>query len=170
MQVAGFSKRSFTSEYPLWSDDQNKDYDQVKYDALPHPAQPPRIDDHERVAELAGQIGVERAIGKGRLHDLGRNMTLAEARGRLQVGDDHEVMFKRKPALDVSRGGQYFDYVFGRPIKADLSKDLVDPRWYDETAGEGMFQKVVEGIRLRMKAAGEKAGEEDDGLGSVKRA
>ena len=40
----------------------------------------------------------------------------------------------------------YFDYVLGRVIKVDLSKDEFDPRLYDRDCGEGQAQKAIDGI------------------------
>ena len=41
----------------------------------------------------------------------------------------------------------YLDYFCGRPIKCNLSKDLVDPFLYDENFGEGAFKNVVDSLR-----------------------
>lgn len=42
----------------------------------------------------------------------------------------------------------YIDHCCGRPIKANLSVDTVDPEMYDKIAGEGTFSKLVAQMRL----------------------
>lgn len=41
----------------------------------------------------------------------------------------------------------YFDYLFGRPIKVDLGRDVVDEFYYDELAGPGTLARIVEELR-----------------------
>lgn len=42
-----------------------------------------------------------------------------------------------------------FDYLFGRPMKLDLSDDeMLDPQWYDrDNGGPGTAQKLIEHLR-----------------------
>lgn len=42
----------------------------------------------------------------------------------------------------------YFDYVCGRSIKCDLSKNYVDPTLYDRDNGFGAFKKCVEKVNF----------------------
>jgi hypothetical protein len=46
----------------------------------------------------------------------------------------------------------YFDYVFGRPIKSDISGDVLDPRLYDRDAGEGAAASAIARLRDRSSA------------------
>lgn len=40
----------------------------------------------------------------------------------------------------------YFDYLYGRPIKIDISHDEIDPWLYDRDNGPGAAQRVVNAI------------------------
>lgn len=44
-------------------------------------------------------------------------------------------------------GSGFIDYFQGRIIKADLSKDQVNPSLYDRDNGRGAFSEIVEFIR-----------------------
>lgn len=46
----------------------------------------------------------------------------------------------------------YFDYLGGRVLKVDLSKDEFDPRLYDRDCGEGAAQRAVDSIRGETKS------------------
>lgn len=48
---------------------------------------------------------------------------------------------------------RYIDYFNGRPIKTDLSKDIVDTWLYNRDAGKGKFEAVVEMLRKRSRVA-----------------
>lgn len=41
----------------------------------------------------------------------------------------------------------YFDYLYGRVLKVDLSKDMFDDRLYDRDCGEGAAQRAVDSIK-----------------------
>ena len=41
----------------------------------------------------------------------------------------------------------YFDYVYGRVMKVDLSGDTLDPRLYDRDNGEGMCEFLVNRLK-----------------------
>jgi hypothetical protein len=48
----------------------------------------------------------------------------------------------------LAKGGDlYFDYVKGRVMKVDLSKDDFDPRLYDRDNGQGAAQKVIDTLK-----------------------
>ena len=47
----------------------------------------------------------------------------------------------------------YIDYFCGRCIKSDLSGDTVNTSFYNRDAGDGVFEKVVEGMREELKNA-----------------
>lgn len=68
-------------------------------------------------------------LGLGALdRNAGRRLTVEEAKAIL------EKHFR-------------IDYLWGRPIKVDLSKDLVDPALYDRDAGEGAFARIVDELK-----------------------
>ena len=41
----------------------------------------------------------------------------------------------------------YIEYFQGRAIKSDLTKDVVDPGYYDLFNGIGAFQEIVDEVR-----------------------
>lgn len=43
----------------------------------------------------------------------------------------------------IDEGQTYFDYVNGRVMKVDLSRDELDPRLYDRDNGEGAAEKAL---------------------------
>ena len=51
-----------------------------------------------------------------------------------------------KKAVEV-----YIDYFCGRCIKSDLSGDTAYTFLYNRNAGNGAFEKVVEGMRVELK-------------------
>jgi len=58
----------------------------------------------------------------------------------------------RPPNFDKNEAdkavGEYIDYFSGRCIKTDLSKNVVDPQYYDECANKpGLFAKIVQKLR-----------------------
>ncbi len=42
--------------------------------------------------------------------------------------------------------GTYFDYIHGRVLKVDLSKDTFDPYLYDRDNGDGAAQSAIDTI------------------------
>lgn len=71
-----------------------------------------------------------RQIGNGFLVEEGKKkLTLLEA---IKIFDDSS-----------KHNNRYFDYVNGRLIKVDLSKDEFDPFLYDRQYGEGKAQKLI---------------------------
>ena len=66
--------------------------------------------------------------GLGILHATGRDMTTEEAEEELKQGT-------------------YFDYLHGKVMKVDLSKDEFDERLYDRDNGQGKAQRVIDEIR-----------------------
>jgi hypothetical protein len=83
----------------------------------------------DKAAVLAALHNATCALGLGALHDLGRDMTEAEA------------------AEYIKHHGLRFDYVCGRPIKVDISGDEFDPRLFDRDAWQGAAEKAVEALR-----------------------
>lgn len=76
-----------------------------------------------------------RALGFGAMHDIGRRLTVDEARGILRA----QVEREREP------GSFTFDYVLGRPIKVTAREGvIVSGRLYERDAGDGAFAAAVE--------------------------
>lgn len=102
----------------------------------------------DKAAILAALHNGTRALGMGRLHDIGRDLTVEEARTIMGIGDDSTQMFG-----DMGRKRElYFDYVQGRPIKVDLSGDEFDPWLYDRDAGQGAAARAIAKLRETSKA------------------
>ena len=59
--------------------------------------------------------------------------------GKLSMEEAQRIISERE-----DRGnGLYFDYVIGRPIKCDLSRDEIDPRLFDRDAGLGAAEYAI---------------------------
>lgn len=71
-------------------------------------------------------------VGMGMLHFIPGDATIEQATEWLM--DRGEIRF-------------YFDYVFGRPIKADLRGDKCRFDLYDRDAYPGAFQAIVDAMR-----------------------
>jgi hypothetical protein len=48
---------------------------------------------------------------------------------------------------DLLKTRTYFDYLKGRVMKVDLSKDEFDPRLYDRDLGQGTAERVINSLR-----------------------
>lgn len=62
-------------------------------------------------------------------------------------GDDHNRNF---PTLGLRKGKTelYFDYLYGRPLKVNLTEDMVDPWGYDrDNGGPGTLESIVNELR-----------------------
>ena len=92
-----------------------------------------------KAAVLAALHNHTRAMGMGILHDLGRDITEAEAQEVIDRDVD-DIGMPRKSALR-------FDYFLGRPLKVNLEGDSFDPWLYDRDAGEGMARRAIDSIR-----------------------
>ncbi len=67
--------------------------------------------------------------GMGVLNDRGsKNLTIEKARELLSFGS-------------------YFDYLYGRVMKVDLSGDTLDPWLYDRDNGAGSAEEIINDIR-----------------------
>lgn len=86
------------------------------------------IEGKDKAEILVALYNNTKALGMGHLHDLGRGMTIGEAK---------DILKERESFSDEVGGRFYFDYVHGKPLKVDLSGDTVDLRLYDRDAGEG---------------------------------
>lgn len=62
---------------------------------------------------------------------------------------DGPPAFDEKKAQDAVTGD--IDYFCDVYIKTDLSGDIVDPFFYDQDAGAGTMQSIVDEIRLKNK-------------------
>lgn len=81
---------------------------------------------------LAALHNGTRAQGMGRLHDIGRDLTREEAAQFVAPGEPLR-----------------FDYLLGRPLKVDISKDELYVGLYDRDAGEGRAAAVVASLRAK---------------------
>ena len=74
-------------------------------------------------------------LGLGWLQEMGkkREYTLEDARRDLEESSPYF----------------YFDYLYGRVMKVDLSKDTFDGWLYDRDNGEGEAQKVIDELRKK---------------------
>ena len=99
------------------------------------------IEGVDRAALLAGLYNNTRSAGMGRLHDIGREMTVEEAR---------EIVERVQKQLSdpFFRGELNFDWVAGRPIKVIFAGDRLQRRdLYDRDAGDGVCVRVLEAVR-----------------------
>ena len=55
----------------------------------------------------------------------------------------------------------YFDYLYGRVLKVDLSGDEFDERLYDRDCGEGAAQRAVDSVRAEQEGGKDDAGNAD---------
>lgn len=79
----------------------------------------------DKAAVLAALYNHARPQGMGFLHFDLTPMTIEEAR---QI---------------IASGQTYFDYVKGRVMKVDLSKDFLDTRLYDRDNGPGAAENAI---------------------------
>ena len=59
---------------------------------------------------------------------------------------DEEVVSER-----ISHQELYFDYLFNKVMKVDLSGDEVNPKLYDRDAGDGTFARTVQELREELQ-------------------
>lgn len=71
--------------------------------------------------------------------------------GFLQAVPPGTVTVEHCQMLLNSTGYPYFDYLYGRVIKVDLSGDSFDERLYDRDCGTGAAKRAVDKVRS-MKA------------------
>lgn len=95
------------------------------------------------------------ALGMGKMHDKG-NLTPQQAQEYINrmnkaatSGGDQSLEFNR---ASLTGEPMYFDYVCGRPIKIDLSKDEIDVRLYDRDSHTPGAQ-VIANLRQRLGLA-----------------
>lgn len=89
------------------------------------------ISDLDKAEILAALYNRSHPQGMGILHFQPQDMTKEEA----------------QTLLDKSAPRYYFDYLRGRVMKIDLSKDTISPRLYDRDLGQGACQSIIDGLR-----------------------
>ncbi len=82
-----------------------------------------------------------------------------QGNGFLQAVPDGVVTVEHCKMLLGSQ--TYFDYLHGRVLKVDLSRDEFDERLYDRDCGEGAAQRAVDSVRAEQEGGGDAAGSAD---------
>lgn len=78
--------------------------------------------------------------------DYGRELVKATLDG--EFAHDNAMMF---PAIKRLEPNLYFDYLYGRPLKINITGDEVDSWGYDrDNGGDGTLQAIVDKIRSEM--------------------
>ena len=67
--------------------------------------------------------------------------------GFLQAVPEGTVTVEHCKMLLETTGYPYFDYLYGRVLKVDLSKDEFDERLYDRDNGQGVAERVIRRLR-----------------------
>lgn len=87
------------------------------------------------------------------------NATTPGGMGFVQAGrgptvmsiEDAQKLIDDGTSPDVGSQGAhdlYYDYLFGRPLKIDLSSDTLDPWGFDrDNGGDGTAQRLIEALR-----------------------
>lgn len=76
------------------------------------------------------------------------DLTVEEAQQVLdERGDDVTAMFGHVSGRGGRKDSIYFDYLFGRPLKAEIGGDTFDSWGYDRDNGEGSAARIVAGLR-----------------------
>ena len=83
--------------------------------------------------------GLNKAVVLKALYDRSHIL----GKGILQAVDH----FTLKDAEEALIQTSYFDYLYGRVMKVDLSKDEFDEWGYDRDNGSGAAQKVIDQVR-----------------------
>jgi hypothetical protein len=65
--------------------------------------------------------------------------------GFLQYRTDAMTAEQARALLEKTK---YFDYLYGRVMKVDLSGDTLDPWGYDRDNGQGAAEQVINSIRV----------------------
>ena len=107
----------------------------------------------DKAEVLAALYNSSRQQGAGFFHARGKSdMTVEEAREELSMGDDHAKNFP-----DRMKAGRelYFDYLHGRVMKVDLSRDNLDPRLYDRDNGPGAAAIALSGLLAKAELESE---------------
>ena len=93
------------------------------------------------------------------------NGTQVLGMGFLQAGRGPSVMTKADAEKVINSGQQdnmppagaltnrrelYYDYLYGRPLKVDITEDTFEERLYDRDAGHGQARRVINTLRKQV--------------------
>ncbi len=97
---------------------------------------------------LAALYNASQPQGLGILHYDPTPMTPADAMVHLGIGgtgDDHADSFNtlREKGVIIARAQTYFDYLNGRVMKVDISKNQLEERFYDRDNGQGAAARAL---------------------------
>ena len=99
----------------------------------------------DKARALKALVNATKPLGMGILQDPGRPMTEEDA-ARVLQGLDRDPggssVYKSGVLTNVTRG--HLDYVWGRPIKCNFDKDIIDLRLYDRDAGDGVGKAALD--------------------------
>jgi hypothetical protein len=101
----------------------------------------------DKAALLAALYNHSRPMGMGIMQARRGDMTIEEARQQIDIGDDSKRMFGSRAGRDL-----YFDYVWGRPLKIDISGDELRTALYNRDNGQGAAERIVEKLRSEVAA------------------
>ncbi len=76
------------------------------------------------------------------------NHSHVQGLGFLQMADNYTLKDAKKD-LEASAPYFYFDYLHGRVLKVDLSKDTFNGDLYDRDCGPGAAQKAIDELRSK---------------------
>jgi hypothetical protein len=81
------------------------------------------------------------------------NNSKVQGMGFLQASRGPQVMNEATARVAMGNGddngnfGLYFDYLFGRVLKVNISGDEFDPWGYDRDLGKGAAQRAIDSIK-----------------------
>ena len=78
------------------------------------------------------------------------NHSHVQGLGFLQMVDNYTIKDAKKD-LETSAPYFYFDYLHGRVLKVDLSKDTFNGDLYDRDCGPGAAQKAIDELRNKQE-------------------
>ncbi len=70
-------------------------------------------------------------------------MGFMDGRGASDITED-------RAAQVIAEQGMYFDYLFGRVMKVDISGDELQTRWFDRDNGEGAAERAINALLERL--------------------
>ena len=86
-------------------------------------------------------------LSKGQVLAALFNASAPQGMGVLQAANGPQVM-DIQTAEEITRQYLEFDYLFGRPLKVDLSGQSFDPMLFDrDNGGNGTAQKIINQLR-----------------------
>lgn len=72
--------------------------------------------------------------------------------GFMQAVPEGTVTVEHCKMLLETTGYPYFDYLYGRVLKVDLSKDAFDERLYDRDNGQGTAARIIDRLKRKNSA------------------